>query len=386
MVTFEQLMPALAGITWKHLIMIAVGLTLIYLAIVKKYEPTLLLPMGFGAILVNIPFTSVLTQIDPGTGEAIEGALTIFYKAGIATEIFPLLIFIAIGAMIDFSPLFRNPSLLLFGAAAQLGIFLTMILAVTLGFDLREAASIGIIGAADGPTSIMVSARFAPNLLGPISVAAYSYMALVPIIQPPVIKMITTKEERRIRMDDPEKANRKVNKTTLIIFPIAITIIAGLIAPSSLALIGFLMFGNLIRECGVLNKLSQSAQNELSSLVTILLGITIASTMNAERFIQWDTLKIIGLGLFAFVFDTYGGVMFAKFLNLFRKEGNKINPMIGACGISAFPMSARVIHQMGLKEDPKNYLLMPAISTNVSGQIGSVIAGGLILTLIPLFG
>jgi sodium ion-translocating decarboxylase beta subunit len=386
MVTFEQLMPALAGITWKHLIMIAVGLTLIYLAIVKKYEPTLLLPMGFGAILVNIPFTSVLTQIDPGTGEAIEGALTIFYKAGIATEIFPLLIFIAIGAMIDFSPLFRNPSLLLFGAAAQLGIFLTMILAVTLGFDLREAASIGIIGAADGPTSIMVSARFAPNLLGPISVAAYSYMALVPIIQPPVIKMITTKEERRIRMDDPEKANRKVNKTTLIIFPIAITIIAGLIAPSSLALIGFLMFGNLIRECGVLNKLSQSAQNELSSLVTILLGITIASTMNAERFIQWDTLKIIGLGLFAFVFDTYGGVMFAKFLNLFRKEGNKINPMIGACGISAFPMSARVIHQMGLKEDPKNYLLMPAISTNVGGQIGSVIAGGLILTLIPLFG
>lgn len=386
MISFEQLMPALAGITWKHLVMIAIGIILIYLAIVKKYEPTLLLPIGFGAILVNIPFSSVLTQIDPGTGEAIEGVLTIFYKAGIATEIFPLLIFIAIGAMIDFSPLFRNPSLLLFGAAAQLGIFLTMIFAVTLGFDLREAASIGIIGAADGPTSIMVSARFAPNLLGPISVAAYSYMALVPIIQPPVIKMITTKEERRIRMDNPERANRKINKTTLIIFPIAITIIAGIIAPSSLALIGFLMFGNLIRECGVLNSLSKSAQNELSNLVTILLGITIASTMNAEQFIQLDTLKIIGLGLFAFIFDTYGGVMFAKFLNLFRKPGNKINPMIGACGISAFPMSARVIHQMGLKEDPHNYLLMPAISTNVGGQIGSVIAGGLILTLVPLFG
>ncbi len=380
----EELLPAIAGMTWQHLVMIAVGLILIYLAIVKNYEPTLLLPMGFGAILVNIPLSSALTQIDPATGKAVEGVLNVFFEAGIATEIFPLLIFIAIGAMIDFSPLFRNPSLLLFGAAAQFGIFLTMMLATLLGYDIREAASIGIIGAADGPTSIVVASRFAPNLLGPISVAAYSYMALVPIIQPPVIRLLTSRKERLIRMSSAGQNNKRISKKALIAFPIVITIAAGIIAPSSLSLIGFLMFGNLIRECGVLNKLSQSAQNELSSLVTILLGITIASTMTADRFIRTDTLIIIALGLFAFIFDTFGGVIFAKFLNLFRKEGNKINPMIGACGISAFPMSARVIHQMGQKEDPYNYLLMPAISANVGGQIGSVVAGGIILTLVPL--
>lgn len=382
---FQQLLPAIAGMTWQDLVMIAIGLILIYLAIVKEYEPTLLLPIGFGAILVNIPFTSAITQIDPATGEMVEGVLDTFFKAGIATEIFPLLIFIAIGAMIDFSPLFRNPSLLLFGAAAQFGIFMTMIFAVLLGYDLREAASIGIIGAADGPTSIVVATRFAPNLLGPISVAAYSYMALVPIIQPPVIRLLTSKKERQIRMTSAGNYNMKISKTSLILFPIVVTIVAGIIAPSSLPLIGFLMFGNLIRECGVLNKLSLAAQNELASLVTILLGITIASTMTAERFVRLDTLFIIALGLFAFVFDTFGGVIFAKFMNLFRKEGNKINPMIGACGISAFPMSARVIHQMGQKEDPYNYLLMPAISANVGGQIGSVIVGGIILTLVPLF-
>ncbi len=381
----EQLLPAIAGMTWKHLVMIGIGILLIYLAIAKEYEPNLLLPMGFGAILVNIPLTSVLTQIDPATGKAVEGILNIFFEAGIATEAFPLLIFIAIGAMIDFSHLFRNPSLLLFGAAAQFGIFLTMILASTLGYDLREAASIGIIGAADGPTSIVVASRFAPNLLGPISVAAYSYMALVPIIQPPVIRLLTSRKERLIRMTGDGSANKKISKKALIVFPIAVTIVAGIIAPSSLSLIGFLMFGNLIRECGVLNKLSLAAQNELASLVTILLGITIASTMTAERFVRVDTLIIIALGLFAFVFDTFGGVIFAKFLNLFRKEGKKINPMVGACGISAFPMSARVIHQMGQKEDPNNYLLMPAVSANVGGQIGSVVAGGLILTLVPLF-
>ncbi|MDY9919788.1 MAG: sodium ion-translocating decarboxylase subunit beta [Proteiniphilum sp.] len=380
----EELLPAIAGMTWQHLVMIGVGLTLIYLAIAKNYEPTLLLPMGFGAILVNIPLSSALTQIDPATGQAVEGVLNVFFEAGIATEIFPLLIFIAIGAMIDFSPLFRNPSLLLFGAAAQFGIFLTMMFATLLGYDIREAASIGIIGAADGPTSIVVASRFAPNLLGPISVAAYSYMALVPIIQPPVIRLLTSRKERLIRMSSATHNNKKISKKALIAFPIVITIAAGIIAPSSLSLIGFLMFGNLIRECGVLNKLSQSAQNELSSLVTILLGITIASTMTADRFIRTDTLIIIALGLFAFIFDTFGGVIFAKFLNLFRKEDNKINPMIGACGISAFPMSARVIHQMGQKEDPYNYLLMPAISANVGGQIGSVVAGGIILTLVPL--
>jgi|SRR5690554_6488267 sodium ion-translocating decarboxylase beta subunit len=382
---FEQLMPAIAGMRWQDLVMIAIGLILIYLAIAKNYEPTLLLPMGFGAILVNIPLSSAITQLDPATGEAVEGVLNVFFNAGIATEIFPLLIFIAIGAMIDFSPLFRSPSLLLFGAAAQFGIFMTMVLASFLGYDLREAASIGIIGAADGPTSIVVASRFAPNLLGPISVAAYSYMALVPIIQPPVIRLLTTRKERLIRMTGTGHANKKISKKALIAFPIVVTIVAGIIAPSSLALIGFLMFGNLIRECGVLNKLSLSAQNELASLVTILLGITIASTMTSDRFVRVDTLLIIALGLFAFIFDTFGGVIFAKFLNLFRKEGNKINPMIGACGISAFPMSARVIHQMGQKEDPYNYLLMPAISANVGGQIGSVVAGGIILTLVPLF-
>lgn len=379
---FQDLMPVLYAFTWKDLVMIAVGLILIYLAIKKEYEPTLLLPMGFGAILVNIPFTSALTQIDPVTGKALEGALSVFFEAGIATEVFPLLIFVAIGAMIDFSPLFKNPFLLLFGAAAQFGIFFTMVAATLLGFPLNEAASIGIIGAADGPTSIFVASRFAPELLGPISVAAYSYMALVPIIQPPVIKAITTRKERLIRMEAQKKI---VSRTALILFPISVTIIAGIIAPSSLALIGFLMFGNLIRECGVLNKLSLAAQNELASLVTILLGITIASTMTADRFVRLDTLMIIGLGLVAFIFDTFGGVMFAKLINVFLPKGKKINPMIGACGISAFPMSARVIHTMGLKEDKSNFLLMHAVSTNVGGQIGSVVAGGLILSLVPLF-
>jgi oxaloacetate decarboxylase beta subunit len=379
---FSDLMPAIAGMTWQNLVMIAVGFTLIYLAIKKQFEPTLLLPMGFGAILVNIPLTAALTQIDP-EGNVVVGALDVFFNAGIATEVFPLLIFIAIGAMIDFSPLFRRPSLLLFGAAAQFGIFMTMILATACGFSLKEAASIGIIGAADGPTSIIVATQFAKDLLGPISVAAYSYMALVPIIQPPVIRLLTTEKERKIRMNFD--ANKKVSRATLIIFPILVTALAGIIAPSSLALIGFLMFGNLIRECGVLNSLSKSAQNELANLVTILLGITIASTMTGERFVRLDTLMILGLGIFAFVFDTAGGVLFAKLMNRFSKPANKINPMIGACGISAFPMSARVIHGMGLKEDPNNFLLMPAISANVGGQIGSVIVGGLLLMLVPLF-
>jgi len=378
---FNDLMPAIAGMTWQHLVMIAVGLILIFLAVKKQYEPTLLLPMGFGAIIVNFPFSAVLTQVQGG--ETVVGALNVLFDAGIATELFPLLIFIAIGAMIDFSPLFQRPSLLLFGAAAQFGIFITMILATLCGFNLKEAASIGIIGAADGPTSIIVANQFAKNLLPAISVAAYSYMALVPIIQPPVIRLLTTKKERQMHMKT--NSNKKVSRTTLVLFPIVITILAGLIAPSSLALIGFLMFGNLIRECGVLNSLSQTAQKELANLVTILLGITIASTMTAERFVQLDTLMILCLGIFAFVFDTAGGVLFAKLMNRFLKPEKRVNPMIGACGISAFPMSARVVHGMGLKEDPTNYLLMPAISTNVGGQIGSVIVGGLLLMLVPLF-
>ena len=364
----EIITRGLALLTWEQVIMMLIGMVLIWLAITKKYEPALLLPIGFGTILANIPLSAAVGE---------NGALTVLFDAGIRTELFPLLIFIAIGAMIDFSPLLQHPSMLLFGAAAQLGIFVTIALATLFGFTLPEAGAIGIIGAADGPTSIYVANRFAPSLMGPISVAAYSYMALVPIIQPPIIRLLTTKEERKIRMD---YSSNDVPKIVKIIFPIAITLIAGLLVPDSVSLIGFLMFGNLIRECGVLESLSKSAQNELGNIITILLGITIASTMKAEAFLRVQTLFILLLGLVAFVFDTAGGVLFAKLLNLVRK--NKINPMIGACGISAFPMSARVIHQMGQKEDPFNFLLMPAVSVNVGGQIGSVIAGGLVLALL----
>jgi oxaloacetate decarboxylase beta subunit len=360
--------PGGASFPYQEIIMIVVGLVLIWLAIQKKYEPALLLPIGFGTILTNIPGSAAIGE---------HGPLTVLFNAGISTELFPLLIFIAIGAMIDFSPLLKNPFMLLFGAAAQLGIFITVIGAVLLGFDLKEAASIGIIGAADGPTSIYVANRFAPHLMGAISVAAYSYMALVPLIQPPIIKLLTTKKERLLHMDYHADDVPKIIK---IIFPIAITLIAGIFVPSSVALIGFLMFGNLIRESGVLESLSKTAQTELGNIVTILLGITIASTMKGPDFLRPQTLYIMLLGIVAFVFDTAGGVLFAKLLNMLRKQ--KINPMIGACGISAFPMSARVIHQMAQKEDPFNFLLMPAVSVNVGGQIGSVIAGGLILALV----
>ncbi|MDP4115638.1 MAG: sodium ion-translocating decarboxylase subunit beta [Bacteroidota bacterium] len=363
-----ELLVGLTSISWQQAVMLGIGGLLIYLAIAKEYEPALLLPIGFGAIMANIPLSAAVEE---------GGALTILFNAGIMTDILPLLIFIAVGAMIDFSPLFKNPKLLLFGGAAQFGIFFTMMLATLFGFNLRQAASIGIIGAADGPTSIYVATKFAKDLLGPISIAAYSYMSLVPIIQPPVIRALTTKKERLIRM---EATAHSVSRTTLILFPIVVTIVAGIVAPSSVALIGFLMFGNLIRECGVLNKLSQTAQNELASLVTILLGIAIAYTMTADKFLNINTLIIIALGLVAFIFDSAGGVIFAKILNVFFKK--KINPMIGAAGISAFPMSARVIHNMGQKEDQFNFLLMHAVSANVSGQIGSVIAGGIILSLV----
>lgn len=364
----EALVQGILGLGLGEVIMLTFGCILIYLAIKKDYEPALLLPIGFGTILANIPYSAAIGE---------HGPLTILFNAGIMTELFPLLIFIAIGAMIDFSILLKNPFMLLFGAAAQFGIFFTMSAATVFGFSLKQAASIGIIGAADGPTSIYVASRFAQDLLGPISVAAYSYMALVPIIQPPVIKLLTTKEERKIRM---KSNSQEVSQTVKILFPISITIIAGLVAPSAVALVGFLMFGNLLRECGVLERLSKSAQNELANLVTILLGISIASTMTADRFLTVQTIVIIGLGLIAFIFDTAGGVIFAKILNLFMK--NKINPMVGAAGISAFPMSARVIQKMGQKEDPHNFLLMAATSANVAGQIGSVIAGGLILALV----
>lgn len=363
-VIMESVLNNLAAITPQCVIMWAVGGILIYLAIKKEMEPTLLLPMGFGAILVNIPFSGAIGE---------HGALEILYNAGIANELLPLILFIGIGAMIDFGPLLSNPKLMIFGAASQFGIFFTLCMA-SMFFDIKDAASIAVIGAADGPTSIFVANQLHSKYVGAIMVAAYSYMALVPIIQPPVIKLLTTKKERLIRM---EYKQTSVSKTTKILFPIIITVIAGIIAPDSVALIGFLMFGNLIRECGVLDSLSETAQKVLANLVTILLGITVASQMQAEKFLQPETLIILGLGLVAFVFDTAGGVLFAKIINLFLKK--KINPMIGAAGISAFPMSGRVVHKMGLKEDPQNFLLMHSIGVNVSGQIASVIAGGLIL-------
>ncbi len=350
---------------WKMLVMWLIGGVLIYLAIKKEMEPTLLLPMGFGAILVNLPFSGVIGS---------EGALTTLYNAGIANELFPLILFIGIGAMIDFGPLLSNPKLMLFGAAAQFGIFFTLCLASVFFPNINDAASIAIIGAADGPTAIVVSQQLASQYKGAIMVAAYSYMALVPIIQPPFIKLCTTKKERMIRMPYTPAS---VSQTTKILFPIVITIIAGLVAPESVALVGFLMFGNLIRECGVLNSLSETAQKVLANLITIFLGITVATQMHADQFLRLETLLILGLGLFAFIFDTVGGVLFAKLLNLFLK--NKVNPMIGAAGISAFPMAGRIVHKMGLKEDPQNFLLMHSMGVNVSGQIASVIAGGLIL-------
>ncbi len=358
----------------KMLIMWAIGGLLIFLAIKKEMEPTLLLPMGFGAILVNLPFSGAITQILEN-GEEQEGALSVLFDAGIANELFPLILFIGIGAMIDFGPLLSNPKLMIFGAAAQFGIFFTLCMA-SMFFPINDAASIAIIGAADGPTSIVVANKLNSEYLGAIMVAAYSYMALVPIIQPPVIKLLTTKKERMIRMPYTQT---EVKKTTRILFPIIITIVAGLVAPASVSLVGFLMFGNLIRECGVLNSLSETAQKVLANLITIFLGITIATKMHYESFLAPDTLLILALGLFAFVFDTAGGVMFAKLLNIFLPKGKKINPMIGAAGISAFPMSGRIVHKMGLAEDPQNFLLMHSIGVNVSGQIASVIAGGLIL-------
>ena len=366
----EVLIQNFSYITWQMLVMWGIGGVLIYLAIVKQMEPTLLLPMGFGAILVNLP----VAIADTG----VQHVLNTLFSIGIeGAELFPLMLFIGIGAMIDFQPLLTNPKLMIFGAAAQFGIFFTLALASLLGYDIQDAASISIIGAADGPTSIFVATELGSRYLGAIMVAAYSYMALVPLIQPPIIKLCTTKAERRIRM---QYKGKPVSKTTKILFPIVVTVIVGLVAPDAVALIGCLMFGNLIRECGVMQSISETAQTALANLITIFLGITIASQMKAADFLLVDTLIIIGLGLVAFVFDTFGGIMVAKIMNLFSKE--KINPMIGAAGISAFPMSARVVHKLGLEEDNQNFLLMHSIGVNVSGQIASVIAGGLILALV----
>ncbi len=362
----EVLYENILNTDWRQVVMWIIGGVLIYLAIRRDMEPSLLLPMGFGAILINLPESGAKAVIDH------------LFDIGIDNnELMPLLLFIGIGAMIDFGPLLADPKLMLFGAAAQFGIFFTLCMASLFGFSLNDAASIAIIGAADGPTSIFVANILKSNYTAAIMVAAYSYMALVPIVQPPIIKLCTTKRERLIRMSSE---TRTVSKTTRILFPIFVTIIVGLVAPDAVALIGFLMFGNLIRECGVLNSLSETAQKVLANLITIFLGLTIASRMTADEFLRPQTLLILLLGLVAFVFDTFGGIMLAKLMNLFLR--NKINPMIGAAGISAFPMSSRVVHKMGLAEDNQNFLLMHAVGVNVSGQIASVIAGGLLLSML----
>lgn len=367
----EFLIEGFRAMTWQHAVMWVIGGVLIFLAIRYKMEPTLLLPMGFGAILVNIPLSGAINQGNT------PGFIEVLYEVGLELgELMPLLLFIGIGAMMDFGPLLANPKLFFFGGAAQIGIFLTIILASLCGFDIVDAIAAGVLGTADGPTSIAVAQILGSKYIGAIIVAAYSYMALVPIIQPAVIKLCTTKKERLIRMEYNPKT---VSKLTRILFPIIVTLIAGLIAPPSVALVGCLMFGNLIRECGVLGSLTDTASNILSNLVTLLLGITVAFGMRGEQFLTWETLLIMALGLVAFVFDTMGGIMLAKLMNLFSKK--KINPMVGAAGISAFPMSSRVVQKMGVKEDPTNHLLMHAAGANVAGQIASVIAGGVLISI-----
>ncbi len=373
----EFLLDGIRAVTWQQCVMYIVGILLIYLAIKKEYEPSLLLPMGFGAILVNLPFSGAINQTLTGIGE-VKGIIEWLFSVGIeASEAMPILLFVGIGAMIDFGPLLSQPKMFFFGAAAQFGIFFTIMAALLLGFDLRDAASIGIIGAADGPTSILVSQILNSRYIGPIAVAAYSYMALVPIVQPGAIKLVTTKKERCIPMTY-NPAN--VSKGLRIAFPVVVTLIVGMVAPTSVSLVGFLMFGNLLRECGVLNSLSDAAQSTLANLITLFLGLTISFSMRAEAFVNAQTIMIMGLGLLAFVFDTVAGVMFAKLLNLFSK--NKVNPMIGAAGISAFPMSARVVQKLAYKEQPGNAILMHAVGANVSGQIASVVAGGLVIELV----
>lgn len=372
---FSFLWSGLLSVTWQQAVMYVIGGLLIWLAIEKGFEPALLMPMGFGAILVNLPLSGAIDQFSEGAGET-QGIIQWLFEVGIdASEAMPILLFIGIGAMIDFGPLLASPKLFLCGAAAQTGIFLTILIAALLGFDLKDAASIGIIGAADGPTAILVSKVLGSNYMGAIAVAAYSYMAMVPIIQPAAVKLVTTKKDRAMRMSyEPQSVTRRMR----ILFPIVVTVIAGLVAPASVALVGFLMFGNLIRECGVLSALSHTAQNDLTDLITLLLGITISFSMRADQFVQWQTLMIMGLGLVAFVLDSVVGVFFVKVLNLFTPR-DKINPMVGAAGISAFPMSSRVIERLGQEADPQNHLLMHAIAANVSGQIASVVAGGVVL-------
>ena len=366
--TLSRLLSGILGLTPGHVLMLAVGGVLIYLAVVRGYEPMLLLPIGFGCILANIPLSGI-------TGEG--GLLRLFYDTGIVTEILPSLVFISVGAMTDFGPLFQNPVLILLGAAAQFGIFGAMLAAKAMGFSINEAASIGMIGSADGPTSIYVASKLAPSLLGPIAVAAYSYMSLVPLIQPPIMRLLTTREERRIRM---AYTGRPISKVTRVLFPIVVTVVCGLLVPMATPLIGMLMFGNLLRESGVVNRLAQAAQNELANIVTIILGIAVGSSMMAASFLQWRTILIVVMGLVAFALDTAAGVVFGKIMCVL--SGRRINPLVGASGISAFPMSARVVHRLGLEEDMGNFLLMHAMASNTAGQIASVMAGGVVLALL----
>jgi len=363
-----NLLSGILGLTWGNVVMMTIGGILIYLAIVKEYEPVLLLPIGVGAIIANIPLTGMTEG---------QGLFAVLYRAGIDNELFPLLIFIGVGAMTDFGPLLENPRMTLLGAAGQFGIFGTLLVATLFGFDIKEAASIGIIGSADGPTSIYVAAILAPHLLAPIAVAAYSYMSLVPIIQPPVMRLLTTKAERRIVMP---YTSRPVSKTTRILFPIVVTLVSALLVPLSAPLISMLMFGNLLRESGVVDRLSEAAQNELINVVTIFLGLTIGSTVTAASFLNWRTLAIVVMGLVAFALDTAGGLLFGKLMCVL--SGGKFNPLIGASGISAFPMSARVVQKVGQEEDFNNFLLMHAMGANAAGQIGSVMAGGVVLALL----
>jgi oxaloacetate decarboxylase beta subunit len=363
-----ELFKGLANFTWGNALMILAGGILITLAIWKEYEPVLLLPIGFGCILANIPLTGM------SDGEGLFGVL---YRAGISTELFPLLIFIGVGAMIDFSPLLSQPKMVLLGAAGQFGIFGTLLLATLLGFPLNEAASIGVIGAIDGPTSIFVASQLAPNLLAPIAVAAYSYMSLIPIIQPPIMKLMTTKKERLVRM---EYAPRPVAKRALIIFPIAVTLVVGIIVPAAVPLISMLMLGNLLRESGVVDRLNKAAQNEIINIATLFLALTIGSTMTADSFLSVTTLAVLGLGLIAFALDTVAGLFFGKLMCWF--SGYKINPLIGAAGISAFPMAGRLAAKTANDEDPNNFILMHAMGANTAGQLGSVIAGGVLLAIV----
>ncbi len=370
----KEILIGFSNFTLGNALMIAVGLVLIYLAVAKEYEPVLLLPIGLGCILANVGMA--VNMAENACALPDQNMLTVLYCAGIKTELFPLLIFIGVGAMIDFSPLLAMPHMALLGAAGQFGIYATLLLATLLGFKLNEAASIGVIGAIDGPTAIFVTTKLAPELLGPIAVAAYSYMSLIPVIQPPIMRLLTTKKERMIRM---EYSPRPVSKRALVIFPLVVTVVISLIAPQAAPLIATLMLGNLLREAGVVERLNKSAQNEIINIATLFLGLTIGATMTADRFLQLDTLMILALGLLAFVIDTVAGLLFGKLMSFVTR--GKINPLIGACGISAFPMAARLSAKTALEEDYNNFILMHAMGSNTAGQLGSVVAGGLLLVL-----